>query len=100
MNFLYLYGNSSWLRFAFYFYPLLRTHMSGGVRVRENPGYPIGSVRISEPRWKRSDRVMVIKGRVQTNFETAAMLPLASAALAASQAGRTPTPAPQEGRAW
>ncbi len=46
------------------------------------------------------DGVKVIKGQVEPNFEAAATLPFASAALVASQAGRTPTPAPQEGRAW
>ena len=60
----------------------------------------VGAARISAPQWMHGDRVKVIKSRVEPNFGAAATLPLASAALAASQAGRTPTPAPQEGRVW
>ncbi len=48
--------------------------------------------RKSKGRWKHGQRVEMITGRVAQDFEVAA--------LAASQAGKIPTPAPQEGRAW
>lgn len=62
-----------------------------------------GSVRIvrdtSLPQWQRGDRVKVIKGRVERDLESAATLPLASAAPDDWQPGRTPNPVPQAGQA-
>ncbi len=55
-----------------------------------------GSIRIvrdaGAPHWKRGDRVKVIRGRVELNAAAAATPPLAQAAPAASQPGRTPSP--------
>lgn len=54
-------------------------HEDGSLRIVRDGGVP---------QWKRGDRVRVIRGRV----EPAATPPLASAAPAASQPGRTPSP--------